>query len=249
MKKSLPPYAIESVDNALQLLLLLRTNGSLSVTAAAAYLGVAGSTAHRLLAMLKFRGFVVQDAHKRYMPGPAALRALGGPLAVALPVLARSHMEALSRDTGETVNLVTLQGREVRFIESVEGTQVLRVGKRLGVLLPAERTSGGKVLLAELAQDDVADLYPALTDQGAGVLVSLHRQLSLTRRRGYGTNHEETEPGVLAVAVPVRNDEASVVAALTVSVPTVRYRRNGLVDLLPALRSATEQIHRDLVRS
>ena len=56
-----PQYPIESVDNALKVLLLLGERSSLRLTDVSQYLGVATSTAHRLLAMLQYRGFVQQD--------------------------------------------------------------------------------------------------------------------------------------------------------------------------------------------
>ena len=93
-----PTYSIEAVDNALQLLQLLRDGGALRLKDAAGELGVAPSTAHRLLAMLVYRGFAVQDENRRYVPGPA----MGvGPAGLSwtrlLRSLAQPHMELLSR--------------------------------------------------------------------------------------------------------------------------------------------------------
>ena len=241
-----PPYAIESVDNALRLLLLVRRDGSIRVSAAADELGVARSTAHRLLAMLRYREFVVQDANRRYVPGPA-LRGLGSDsLETMLPQVARPHLESLSRALGETANLVVRTGTEVRFLESIEGREVLRVGSRLGVVLPALRTSGGKVLLADLPRDEVAALYPHLPADSAE-MHQLQRTLSLTRRHGYGTNVEETETGVMAIAVGVRDASANIVAAMTIAAPTVRFSRTQLVRLLPPLRAAAEAVRRELL--
>src|ERR1700731_5058294 len=67
-----PQYPIESVDKALKLLLLLGERPEIRLSEAARYLGVAPSTAHRLLAMLAYRGFVRQDpVSKAYLPGPS----------------------------------------------------------------------------------------------------------------------------------------------------------------------------------
>src|SRR2546430_14062001 len=78
--KNKPPYPLQSVDHALQLLQILRDNGSLRVSEAAQELGTARSTAHRLLAMLVYRDFAVQDEARNYLPGPAlsAPQATGG---------------------------------------------------------------------------------------------------------------------------------------------------------------------------
>src|SRR2546423_6794422 len=78
--KNKPPYALQSVDHALQLVQILRDNGSLRISEAAQELGTARSTAHRLLAMLVYRDFAVQDEARNYLPGPAlsAPQATGG---------------------------------------------------------------------------------------------------------------------------------------------------------------------------
>src|SRR3989442_14345502 len=80
--KNKPRYPLQSVDHALQLLQILRDNGSLRVSEAAQELGTARSTAHRLLAMLVYRDFAVQDEARNYLPGPAlsAPQATGGRL-------------------------------------------------------------------------------------------------------------------------------------------------------------------------
>src|ERR1700678_2878851 len=107
-----PQYPIESVDNALKVLLLLGERSELRLTEVAAYLHVATSTAHRLLAMLQYRGFMRQDPRtKAYLPGTA----LTG---VAFSILQRFDVrgvlhpivESLSRDLAETSHLAVLDG-------------------------------------------------------------------------------------------------------------------------------------------
>ena len=88
---------------------------------------------------------------------------------------------------GETCHLMVLEGNGVRFIDSVEGKHVLRVGSRVGRLLPANRTSGGKALLAEPLPRRPGRAAPGVdallgTDDG-----DLGRAL---RRRGGGRAHD-----------------------------------------------------------
>jgi DNA-binding IclR family transcriptional regulator len=71
--KSIPQYPIASVDNALRLILLLGEHSEIRLTEASEYLGVASSTAHRLLAMLQYRGFVRQDPRTKVYQSGAAL--------------------------------------------------------------------------------------------------------------------------------------------------------------------------------
>ena len=68
--KSPPPYTITSVDNALRIAAMLQMEGALTVSEVAARLGVARSTAHRLLAMLVYRDFAEQDESRSYRAGP-----------------------------------------------------------------------------------------------------------------------------------------------------------------------------------
>lgn len=236
-----PVYLLESVDNALRLLQMLRDVGALRLKEAAQELDIAPSTAHRLLSMLVYRGFAVQDEKRRYHPGPA----MGaGPAKRGwtreFTDICRPHMEALSLACGETVHLEVRVGTQVRFLASVESTAMLRVGDRQGQVLPAELTSGGRALLAELPDDVLEALYPA--EQVA----TLRKDLAGIRAAGFALNVEQTEEGLAAFGVAVHNQAGRAVAAVTVAVPSVRYRRHSQGDLIPMLRRAVRELEIDI---
>src|SRR5699024_6395137 len=114
-----PPYPIESVDNALRLLQLLRDGGGIRLTAAAQELQIAPSTAHRLMAMLIYRGFAMQDDSRRYVAGPAlGTQAIGAPWLHDVRHKAQEPMEILSSPLDETVNLVIRVGVNIRFLST-----------------------------------------------------------------------------------------------------------------------------------
>src|SRR5205809_330220 len=116
-----PAYPIGSVDNALRLLLLFRRRKVVRIVDASAELGVARSTAHRLMEMLSYHGFVRQEPHTRaYVAGPALLD-IGLSIATQFDVraVARPALERLQADTGETVHLARLELPNVRFIDCV----------------------------------------------------------------------------------------------------------------------------------
>lgn len=240
-----PPYPITSVDNALQLALRLR-EGSLAVSEAADELGVARSTAHRLLAMLVYRGFARQGPDRRYTAGPALGTAGGAPAAVEhLAWVARPHLRTLADRVGETVNLMVLTGTVVRFVDSLESRQVLHIGSRAGVVLPAERTSGGKALLATLADTEVIHRFAA--EPGRVDVDRLLADLAAVRARGYGLNTEETERGVRAVGVAVHAGDGAV-AAVAVAAPAQRLRAPHLKVAVRALQSTVAAFETDLAR-
>src|SRR5581483_2101766 len=117
-----PNYPIESVDNALQLLLLFRKHKAISVSEASRMIEVAPSTAHRLLAMLQYHGFVSQDPTTRlYAAGPALIDiGLSVIRGMDLRGQALPFMHQLCQEVGETVHLAVLQGSMVLFLESIE---------------------------------------------------------------------------------------------------------------------------------
>jgi DNA-binding IclR family transcriptional regulator len=245
MENQAPPYPIQSVDYALQLLLILKRDGVLRVSEAAAELGVARSTAHRLISMLRFRGFVEQARDRTYRAGSAFADLGGGPnAATALLGIARPHLVRLTEKAGETSNLMIRVGADVQFIDSIESKKALRVGSRVGVRLAARLTSGGKVLLADLPFEEVALLHPGLADDDLG---TLKRTLAAVRRQGFGTNVQESERGVVAAGMAVRGMDGSAIAAVTLSAPTVRFNRGKVADVLPALTDTVEGIRSDII--
>jgi DNA-binding IclR family transcriptional regulator len=243
-----PQYPIESVDNALRLLWLIGERPSLRLTDASQYLGVASSTAHRLLAMLQYRGFVQQNpASRAYEAGPALDR-------IAFSVLrrldvrerARPVLERLAAEVGETVHLGRLEGRHVHFLDSIESTRAVRVGSRLGRSMPAHCTSTGKAMLALLAAEQLAAVYPdeeleQLTPHSVGSRTALVRALDEVRRRGHASSREESEEGVTSLAVALAPGVGAPMA-LNVSAPTGRMTAAARRAIVERLHAAAEEI-------
>lgn len=232
--KNEPVYRIDSVDHALRLAVLLQHEGPLRVFEAADRLGVARSTAHRLLSMLVYRDFAWQDEDRRYHVGEVMRRPPPTEPAAELRRVALPAMRALVERTGETVNLMVRTGDRVRFVATVECDQLLRVGDREGRVLPAHLASGGLVLLATLPAEQLAEVYatPEAVDVDLPVLA---RTLARVRRQGFGVNNQRTERGVSAVGHAVRREDGETVAALSLSMPTVRYSRRELPAWVAAL--------------
>ncbi|ACU97085.1 transcriptional regulator [Saccharomonospora viridis DSM 43017] len=218
------PYRIEAVDRALTLVTLLAERGSLSVTEAGRELGVAPSTAHRLLSTLCHRQFAVQGDKRLYRPGPALLalaKAGGPPLADRI----RPYLQRLYDLVGETVHLMVRTGAEIRFVDGIESRHPLRVGLRTGARMPAYCTSGGKAMLADLEPSEIDALHagglPPWPGEKIHNLSALHETLEAVRRNRLGVNHEESEPGVTAIGASIGWIDGQH-AALTTVLPTVR---------------------------
>lgn len=244
-----PQYPIESVDNALKLLLLLGEYPQIRLSEATRYLGVASSTAHRLLAMLSYRGFVRQDpVSKAYLPGPALTSvafAIFGRIDVqrtAMPI-----MRALSERLRETIHVGVLDGSSVRFVAAVEGPSAVRVASRLGRTMPAHCTSTGKVMLAQLPEPELRQLLPdeqleAITVHSINSRAELQAELSRIRERGYAVNREESEEGVASVAVVIPTQAPGLRLALNAAAPQHRLDPSQCSAVAAVLVEAAKEI-------
>ena len=243
-----PQYPIESVDNALLVLLLLGERDELRLTDVAEYLGVASSSAHRLMAMLQYRGFVRQDPRsKLYRPGTA----LTG---VAFSILQRFDarkslrpcLERVHAETGELVHLGILDGSMVRFIDAVESSKAVRVASRLGHLMPSNCTSTGKAMLAQLSVEELRELFPqeqleTLTPNSISSRTDLELELATIRRRGYATSNEESEESVSSVAMALPPGRLPVRHAVNVAMPSTRLNREEVRRIAKILRKAIDE--------
>jgi DNA-binding IclR family transcriptional regulator len=249
VRKEVPQYPIESVDNALKLLLLLGEQPQVRLSEASRYLGVASSTAHRLLAMLTYRGFVRQDPDtKAYLPGPALTSvafAIFGRVDIqrtALPI-----MRGLSEQLGESIHIGMLDGANVRFVAAIDGPKAVRVASRLGRTMPAHCTSTGKALLSQLSETELRQLLPnekldAITERSIVSRAKLVTELSRIRNRGYATNREESEEGVASVAVPIPTRAPGLRLALNAAAPQNRLPASKYSSVAAVLVKAAKEI-------
>jgi DNA-binding IclR family transcriptional regulator len=252
-----PAYPIASVDNALRLLVLFRDRPRVRLSEASEYLGVAHSTAHRLMAMLAFHGFVRQEPDSRaYVAGPV-LTEIGLAAVRELDIRrhARPALEQLAAALGETAHLAVLEGANVRYLDAVESPRALRVAARTGTTLAANCTASGKALLAELSDDEVTALFAgssgltALTGRSITALPQLLAELAGVRTRGGAVNVEESEDGVASVAVAVHGPRLAPAAALAVSGPVSRMTGEVIGRIEAELRERAAWLETQLARA
>jgi DNA-binding IclR family transcriptional regulator len=248
-----PANPVGSVENALRLLLLFRDGVSLSVSEASLKLGVAKSTAHRLLAMLLAYELVEQDPRTRaYRAGPMLAELGRGALDEdGLASAVRPFLERLAATVAETTHAIVLEGRNCRFIDSVECHQALRTTERVGVVYPAHVTSGGKALLAELDAAALEELFSdehlaPLNERSLTTRSALFAELEQIREDGYATNFGESEMGIAAVAMAQRSMTGAAPVAIAISAPEQRLPASRVPELVEALRVVTRDVRRRL---
>jgi DNA-binding IclR family transcriptional regulator len=244
-----PAYLIGSVDSALRLLHIFLVRDRIRVSEAAAELDVAPSTAHRLLAMLQYHGFVAQDERGHdYVAGPDLIRfGLAAIKQLDIRQQARPIMEALSAHVDETVALGILQTTNVLYVDGVESTRALRVVVRTGALIPAHAIAMGKALLAWSPAERIAELYPQevlprVTDRTVSTKRELLAELESVRTHGYAQSKGESEDGVASIAVPVFNEGGELRATMSIAAPTLRVTPDRVKTWLPLLRAASAEL-------
>jgi DNA-binding IclR family transcriptional regulator len=231
---------VQSLDRALDLLEALSEADELGVSELASRTGLVPSTAHRLLATLVARGYAAQNpATGRYLTGFKLLELTSGlqDRLGRLRAAARPHLEAIQRETGETTNLVVLEGRNAVYVDTVGGSRSVRLFIEVGQAIPAHTSGSGKALLAWRSPEDLAALFDgeplaASTPRTLTALPALEQDLERIRRQGYATDDEEHELGVACVATPVLDAAGQALAAISVTGPAPRIDPTRLAGLL-----------------
>lgn len=186
------------------------------------------SSTHALLRTMRERGHLSLDEEGRYRIGLRIWQA-GQTHAQAfdLAQAARPFLRAARDELGETVQLAVLDGIENVYLAKEDSDQRLVLQSRVGARLPAYATGLGKALLGGLADEEVQRrmgkaALRRFTPSTIARTADLLAELAEVRRRGYSTDHGEYTEGVVCVAVPVRDHEGEVAAAISVSAPAIR---------------------------
>jgi IclR family pca regulon transcriptional regulator len=244
----------QSLERGLAILSAFRSGRPLlGVSELAREVGLSRSTAHRYIATLTSLGYLQQDPPtRRYRLGPRVLDlGFSAINSMDLREVAAPHLQALSDETGHTVNMAILDGADIVYIErcrtSQRGQRDIDLNLHVGSRLPAYCTSMGKVLLAHLdperqraVLDDVQ-----FTQRGPNTLTArdeLLLELVRVRQAGVAVNNEELAYGLRSIAAPIRGQSGEVVAAINLAVHRSMVSLDALVAHLsrPLLRTAAE---------
>ncbi|MEE6138367.1 IclR family transcriptional regulator [Mycobacterium sp. 050128] len=198
-------------------------------------LGLAKSTARRLLVGLVEVGLAGVDSQGRFSLGERLL-GFGSAAGPHVSAIFRPTIERVARATdGETVDLSVLRGQRMWFVDQIESSHRLRAVSAVGVRFPLEVTANGKAALAAL---DEADAEAMISRFSSGVAERLRREIAEIRRTGLAFDRGEHTPGISAAAIARRTLGDNIVA-ISVPAPTERFREKEQ-RIVAALRTATD---------
>ncbi|WP_314173454.1 IclR family transcriptional regulator domain-containing protein [Streptomyces winkii] len=223
---------------------------SLSEVATAAKL--ARPTARRILRTLESLGYVrAADAGFALTPRVLEL-GLTYVQGMGLWEVARTHMEQLVARTHESSSIAQLDGSDIVYVGRVAVPKIITLAVQIGTRFPAPATSLGKILLADLGEDE---LERTLAEPSrAGVVAKwqperaeLDRVLRQVRARGWALTDEDLASGIRSIAAPLRDGTGRVVAAMNVTVHAAETSVETLTgEYLPLLRETASAVSAEL---
>jgi IclR family transcriptional regulator, acetate operon repressor len=220
------PSGTQSIDRAAQLLIAVAdSDAPIGVGELAEATDLPKSTVSRLVAALERHALVQRDGVRGPLrPGPVMLRlARRGIGDRDLTELSADALRRLAEASAETINLAVPTPLGVEHLSQVDSHHFIGSTNWIGRRVPHETTAVGKVFLAFGAV--------RVTEQHAALVA----ELEAVRARGYATAIGELEPGLAAMAAPVRAGAGDVVAALSISGPETRLTRERIAALQPVV--------------
>jgi IclR family transcriptional regulator, acetate operon repressor len=227
-----------AIDRGAELLVrVLESAEPVALTDLASASGIPKSTASRLLSALERQGLVEQEGERgRLRPGPAILRvAERSLLERSVAELAGPSLDRLGESSGETINLAVPARRGVEHIAQVESRHFLGAGQWLGRSVEYHCTAVGKVFMAYGRATVAAAPLTRHTPRTVTSPSRLRAELEVVRAESFATAVDELEAGLAAIAAPVRGAGGEVVAALSISGPTIRMTEARIAELKPIL--------------
>jgi len=225
---------LQTIQKAGEVLALFdRDHTEWGVREAASKLKIAKSSAHDLMSSLAQLGFLNRTEDNRYRLG-WRLVTLSETLLATTELRREAHpvMEDLAAQYQETIHLAVLDDTQAVYVDKLEGRQAVRVElTSLGARLYAHCSALGKVLLAYSSEAEVKRIIqtaglPSFTPNTITDEEELAQALAKIRKQGYAYDLEEILLDLCCVGAPIYNHTGQVIAAISMSLPTYRFRRS-----------------------
>lgn len=238
---------IQSVDRAAKILDVLSEEAPLSISEIARRLDVHRSTALRLLATLQTHNLVEETTTRGSYQLGFALLHLANSVTHRIDFArdAQACCDAVAEQVNETVNVAVLDSGYAMTITQTTGNRMIGLTRQyVGQRGPLHATSTGKMLLAHAGEAELnqvleqgLEAYTSMTITDPEVLLT---ELETLREREWASSVAEWEEGINALAVPVRDPEGRVVAALAVNAPAFRLPESSFAEMADQLREHTQ---------
>lgn len=246
---------VASIAKCFEVLEALNTAARpVALTELAALARMERSAVQRITHTLAALGYLRQHPQSRAFTIAGRMLDFGHTVLATDPVRAKAypHLERLNAVTGETVNLMELEGHDIVYVARFPSAHAVSVDLHVGSRLPAFCTAAGRAILSRLPEADaIARLSTAprraMTDRTVTALPGLKRALAQARREGYAFNDQEAFVGDLSVAAALVDRAGAVVGAINIAVPSPRWSSSDVKgELAPLVMSTAREIATEL---
>ncbi len=247
------PEGMAGLVKGLAVIEAFRTlRGRITVSDAASEAGTSRAAARRCLLTLTELGFLSHDG-KYFRPTPRLLR-LGDCYlnAAELPQIAAPFISHVRDLLGESCSVAVLDGDSAMVVARAEAQHIVSTSARVGTSLPAYCSATGRALLSGFTDGQLACYlenreFPQRTCRTVSTAESVRQSVMDTRERGYAISDEELDLGMRSLAVPIRDSEGVIVAAMSVSAFTARATLDEMIaQFLPIMIEQAVRIGRSM---
>lgn len=250
MDKAPKTYNVRAVERAMRILSSFDDgqHAELAVSEIAQATRLHRATAHRIIMTLLSSGFLERTANGHgFRLGLRVVElGLGALRGLDFRRPAFPYMQQLVERYGETCTLAMFDRGQVLYVEVIHSERALTIAAGVGRRLPAHCTASGKVLLAFLPTEVVERILNAplafYTEKTITSADQLREELETVRQRGYAIADEEFEVGIWAISTPIRDVDGSVIAALSMPLPTNRLKQERIPEIAQALLEAANAV-------
>ncbi len=246
-------YVNLSLQKSLMILELFEKKDTLSTKEIADSLKVKPGTIFPILSTLERFGYLDRDKDTRKYQLGLTLARMGTLVLRRLNIRERAqrYLKDLSQKCNENVHLGVLDGNMIMYIDRIEASQSLMVRSFIGKRVPAYCTGLGKAILAYMSEEQLDNYFKQvklekLTNNTISNPSILKDELMEIRRNGVAIEDEEYQQGGMCFAAPIRNHRGEVIAAISVSMPKVRYNRECSENIQTYIKQAAIAISQDL---
>jgi DNA-binding IclR family transcriptional regulator len=228
-------YLVPAVDRAIRILALLRSERrEMTIAEISEATGWHKSSIYKLLLTLNHHGLLARDPiTKRYSLG-VALMEYGRAVLNGFDIqhAAKPSLKALGQYSGESVAVSVLRGTKMTLVEVEESTAQVRISLAVGMTTSATATSHGKAVLAYLPENQLNEILRieglAKNTKKSIANPGLYRaDLEAVRKRGYATDLEEFETGIMGISAPVFASKA-VIGAILMALPAFKMTKEKI---------------------
>ena len=249
MKKENAPEALASVMKVFSILEILSEQKDIGITELSQKLMMSKSTTYRFLQTMKTLGYVYQeDDSDKYGLSLKLFELSARSLEyVDLISFADKEMRKISNQTSEALHLGILDNHEIVYLHKIDSQYNLRMQSRIGRRNPLYSTAIGKILLSGFSDDEVKQILSPVsfvksTENTIENIEDLINQLQMVRQNHYAQDNEEQEAGIICIAAPVYNRLGRIIAGLSISLPTIRFKEKDRPYLVNLLQQAGKHI-------